>query len=1001
MNSDLLEKLKAGISDLLIRYPLYRFRKKQGEHDRLRVLVAAQKEYLFAALSQILPNGQLLDTRLEVTVCGAAPDDREALLNTIAPDLRRFVSIAGMDDITETTQPLAWLTFLPDFPGSCTEEWDYVLICDGRDVSGWSFDPAQLVAVMNGAAASVTFPERRTDIMNERISDELLKQIAFNTHYGYQKYNAPRATMEEIRAAFDKEEYNSSSTLNNVLHIRSKLACCDILDKDLTVAARRFAAYMKEHPQIVGRLAVVEHNRWMMEKVMKGIQLQDDPEQLYQRANESTHSVEDYWHVALLPCDGSSRLNADDWRAGPENCRPELDRLDRMSLKVHHKCREIADSNREEIFRLLDSCGRNIDKYPNGGKMDKSLASAYWQSMYSAVSHMYQKKRIAAYRYDKSRQKLWELLKDDTSIRANQLRKDIESIDLYLKPLREYIIDKDYKEQDYLMVKQIPFALTRKRHPVLVKFFDIDGRDHQFAPWQMEAKAVTYIGYANSAKHLSALREKAERIRLFLDYSCNKVDVRFHVLAAAGVPAVSSGADALTIHSLRSGTPDEISAVIENILDGQKPDYMELTDISPALFVSVFRCINSRAIAAFYVDDSRMYNISGAEELEYPAPVKGITVREMFEQAGAVLAGCESSRMSDLSNVYREFWKVSRTTSNWRKFCDFISDAYKDQEAEQVYTLYSAQPNDAPQERTVRLNAQVLNRLLPAIREMEEKQYLCGIRIKWIVGDTMDLTFQVRGEHPYQGKLPADKLMERLTQIAGAHDHRNSYDIKWTGSKPEIQVKKLRIRDAKLPKDRETEFKQLLRDLEKAHVINNLTISNDTVCLEFAADEFLFSLRNSGKVLEYYLYYTARQECQFDDAEVSWSFFHSNGEDAAENELDVICTKGTSSLFISAKYVNIETFKDSSFLNHVCYEVSGLADTFGIRATRVLAAPRVPQFENGKLGHYVQRALSRGVYLLGDVCFEGKNLSRVLDRIARGDENWCQFLLNEAEPVRP
>ena len=144
MNSDLLEKLKAGISDLLIRYPLYRFRKKQGEHDRLRVLVAAQKEYLFAALSQILPNGQLLDTRLEVTVCGAAPDDREALLNTIAPDLRRFVSIAGMDDITETTQPLAWLTFCSDFPGSGTEEWDYVLICDGRDVSGWSFDPAQI-----------------------------------------------------------------------------------------------------------------------------------------------------------------------------------------------------------------------------------------------------------------------------------------------------------------------------------------------------------------------------------------------------------------------------------------------------------------------------------------------------------------------------------------------------------------------------------------------------------------------------------------------------------------------------------------------------------------------------------------------------------------------------------------------------------------------------------------------------------------------------------------
>ena len=72
------------------------------------------------------------------------------------------------------------------------------------------------------------------------------RQIAFNTHYGCQKYYSPRASMEEIRADFE-ENYNSSSTLDNVLHIRSKLACCGILDADLTVAAHRFAVYMKEH----------------------------------------------------------------------------------------------------------------------------------------------------------------------------------------------------------------------------------------------------------------------------------------------------------------------------------------------------------------------------------------------------------------------------------------------------------------------------------------------------------------------------------------------------------------------------------------------------------------------------------------------------------------------------------------------------------------------------------------------------------------------------------
>lgn len=992
MDSDLIKAMKAGISDLLIRYPLYRFRKKQAEHYRLRVLLSAQKEYLFAALSQVLSCGQLLDTRLEVTVCSVDSDDCDTLL-TNAPALRRFVSIEGMEDITETEQPLAWLAFRSDFPASGTEEWDYVLICDDHGDPGWPFDQEQLVAVMAGTKVSVTFPECRDDIADDHISEEMLKQIAFNTHYGYQKYNAPRASMEDIRAEFEKT-YNSSSTLDNVLHIRSKLACCGILDTDLTVAARRFAACMKEQPDIVGRLVVVEHNRWMMDKVLKGFQLQEDPEQLYQRANESTHSVEGNWHVCLLPCDDSNRLTADDWRADPANCRPELDALDRMSLKVHHKCREIADSNREEIFTLLDSCARLIDKYPDSGTTDKTKAAAYLQSMHNAVSHMYQKKRIAAYRYDKSRLELLKLLYSDSCIRADQLREHIKRIDLYLKPLREYIINKDYKELDYLMVQQIPFTLTRKPQPVLVKFFDVDGTDCQFAPWQLEPRAVTYIGYAKTASRLCALGDKAQRIRDFLSYSCNEVAVQFHVLVTAGVPTDCCDSTVLTTHSLCSGTPDEIFTAIEQILDGQAPDYMEVTDRVPDLTDAASRFANSRGIGTFHVEDRRMYNISGAEELEYPAPIKGITVREMFEQTGAVLAGCESTRMSDLSNVYREFWKVSRTTSNWRPFCDFISEAYKEQKAEQKYPLYKSLQKSTLQERTVRMNAQVLNKLLPAIREMEEKHYLQGIRMEWIVGDTLDLTFQIHG------KQPADRLVEQLSAITRAYEHNSSYHIKWIGDKPEIQVKSLKLRNVKLQGDHATEYAQLLEKLEKAGVVNNLIIRSGTVCLDFATDEFLFSLRNSGKVLEYYLYYTALQECQFDDAEVSWSFFHSARENAAENELDIICTRGTTSLFISAKNVNEETFKDSSFLNYVCYEVSELANAFGIHATRILAAPRLRQFENGKLGHYVQRARSRDVYLLGDKCFEDGNLSRVLDRIAQGDENWCQFLLDEAELAR-
>lgn len=83
MDSDLITAVKAGIRGLLIRFPPYLFLRTQTDHFRLRLLLSAQKEYLFAPLSQILPCGQLLNTQPETTVCCAAPDDCDKLMKQL------------------------------------------------------------------------------------------------------------------------------------------------------------------------------------------------------------------------------------------------------------------------------------------------------------------------------------------------------------------------------------------------------------------------------------------------------------------------------------------------------------------------------------------------------------------------------------------------------------------------------------------------------------------------------------------------------------------------------------------------------------------------------------------------------------------------------------------------------------------------------------------------------------------------------------------------------
>lgn len=192
----------------------------------------------------------------------------------------------------------------------------------------------------------------------------------------------------------------------------------------------------------------------------------------------------------------------------------------------------------------------------------------------------------------------------------------------------------------------------------------------------------------------------------------------------------------------------------------------------------------------------------------------------------------------------------------------------------------------------------------------------------------------------------------------------------------------------------QAEFRAIVNELLEAGLF---AMTADGKCYQAISEEAVACLRDSGKILEYYLYCTVRNSPTFRDAAMSWMFRHAPGSDAAQNELDVICTSENAAFFISAKNVSPASLGKNNFLNYVCYEVGWLADRFGgLGARTILAAPNVPQFEGGKPGHLVRKAMSRGVYLLGDRCFAPGKLSQVLDRIDRGDRSWCEFLL-EAE----
>lgn len=138
-------------------------------------------------------------------------------------------------------------------------------------------------------------------------------------------------------------------------------------------------------------------------------------------------------------------------------------------------------------------------------------------------------------------------------------------------------------------------------------------------------------------------------------------------------------------------------------------------------------------------------------------------------------------------------------------------------------------------------------------------------------------------------------------------------------------------------------------------------------------------------------------DASFTDVDIGFKYKHGSSPDAPENELDVICTKGSKSLFISCKMKTASLFDDDkNLLNYICYEIRLQAELFGVNAKPVIVAPSLPQFikngETWEISAEVKKASRRGVYLIGKECLTKDNLGLVLENIIFGKDDWCKFL---------
>ena len=182
--------------------------------------------------------------------------------------------------------------------------------------------------------------------------------------------------------------------------------------------------------------------------------------------------------------------------------------------------------------------------------------------------------------------------------------------------------------------------------------------------------------------------------------------------------------------------------------------------------------------------------------------------------------------------------------------------------------------------------------------------------------------------------------MERLFSVYGAFRRIWNRQVSYfqqisAASDPECRAQGSRT--AKADHGRVTADEGLLRSLQDAELIDELSITEEEVAFRFADPLVRFWLRDMGSALELQVYRCCLLAGCFDDvvlsAVVNWQGGGS-ARDAVTNEIDVMAVQGVQPVFISCKTCEIKT----EALN----ELAILRDRFGGKGSRAVIVTSAP-----------------------------------------------------------
>lgn len=777
----------------------------------------------------------------------------------------------------------------------------------------------------------------RDDSIESHKDYRTLKSMAFNCHlvWNYSKM----LDMRKLQRQF-LSNYNYVACLSYVISLKYKLASIGIDFLDSTAPEKFDRLINSKAPtdkKAIENMVANEHKRWNVNMICRGFKTAESMEKFISGKESKANG----YHPCLVRGTGVQMLNSDEWRKknyakwnDPKGKDFELlDDLDKVSVSLHREYARCAKKIKRQNV-ILQSDIDVINKLLEGNAKARNAFDKFYICLQEISAGNSAKTALYDHYYSALNRELNNLSVNQAKI----VRKRINALAASFSAILESEKYIDYKRYDVDLIKKIPFILTYKSNlhiGIPIDLMNIMPSVNTAAFRIVESallinpSRITYI--------CEFERSDLNNLIKMLEYAINSMDSH-HLRAAINIclmtsyPLSEQDAKMITDISERIHSVEFIKSE-EELVEYSKKRHLQIFEFNRTRSSSILEryeyCCKSNYK---YNRSSNKFVTTGCEEIRYISFDPFLKISDIFEFKSSI----DDYSFPDMQKDYKYFWGLYKSgefgsEKRWKDLCSLLSTQNETNKFE-IKNLG---------EESIKKSYFIEKVCLDSIKK------LC-VQVR-TAKESISCNIELYSNNSYNVTINAPSGFHRVISDLLCEAYKlydpNSINIRVFKGRAYLYYDSLNtgvINSGTIKKVLDplnttfADIKPLLDEMCDKGYIRNLS-GNETngVSFSYSTHQVKDVLTQSGRILELFVYYKLLETGLFDDVansvEIRW------GDYEAENEIDIIATRGYKVLIVECKaqtvlvqdYYNKLSRLDSDYgLNSVPVIV---ADTLGIK----------------------------------------------------------------------